>query len=1271
MRESLTVLAILLIVVLTTALVGPYFIDWNAHRGEVEARLSDLLGARVAVAGPIDLKLLPRPILRMQQVRFQGDKPGDGRLSADRLDVELTLTAVLRGDIEFADAEITRPHLALTVAPDRSVILPSFGATHPSRVSIVRLTVHDGTLALNAADGTAITALTGLEGEGDADTLAGPFKFAGHVDTPRGSLDFRVATGTYEGGRMRLKSTFDPMPGFPKTDVEGILTRAGTAADSSAVTFDGTVAANGQLPFPDGSAAVPWQASTRLHAEAGQVAFNDVSLRAGADGRAVILDGDGVLPLTGAVAARFTLRARELDALRLAVPTDRDDAVGDADATGIPRKGTLADLAGPVGALARNPDAFAALPVPVTVDLGVGTVLLGPETLTGAGGVLTFAAGRPVTGTLAVDAPEGTHLGLDGSFEPGSAAVFKGRVRVATRNVAHWADAVAADLPDAAAWVRSVPASRIDFTATADLSSVGFAAHDVDLALDRSRFAGTLTLTRAVGAERPRFFADLTSEALDLDALPAWRGAAATLSGLDLALTLSARAVRLARTDLGTVEAGHITLQLSKAGPVVTLDRLSLADLGGATAELAGRSDGRMAHAAGRFDVRKLADLAALIDRIAPGPVTDALAARADVLSPALLQVAADAVVEADGTMRPTAVTVDGTAAGTRVSLRLQPERSLVQPGGGPVPLRAGQDPFAVALTLDAAESGALLRQLGLVTPPATAIGHGRVAASARLNAAGALDGIAAEAQLGDTALSFKGRGGPGPAGFGRLGIRGPNLAPVLRALSIASPAPGAAWPVEAEADLTWRDGRLVATGLAGRLIGTAFSGSLAYAAGGVTAGPGGIAVPQTPAALTGTLKVDQLSLPVLVGLALGPVPQPKAGAVWPDAPFAQAFLTLPRTELALTVPALAWSPDAVLRNARMTLRLAPGLVTLADMAAGLGRDGSLDGTLAVRRDGAAASVAGHLAWTGLPLTSPSLNGRSQGRLDFAGTGGSVAALVGGLAGSGELQIDDARLPGFDPDAIGRVVKTTDAATDATADADEMTQAVERELGRGALALGTLKAPLTVATGVLRADPVKVDGPGATTEVTGSLDLRTLALSLRATAMAASLPPDWSGAAPQITATWKGPFASPTRAVDATALVNGLAARAIARDQARIEAFQDDIRERAFFARRLKAIEAEQQEQARASADAERQNLLQSIRPAGRPANAPPAGQAPDAKAGPAGGRAGDAISRLLDGGKPGPASAPPPSPRPKPRSGNPGAPLDLQPSRPAEAAAP
>ena len=76
MRDLITLVATALILLLTAALAGPWFIDWTAHRGWVESELARLTATRVKVNGEVDLKLLPVPKLSLRDVRVPMLIPG-------------------------------------------------------------------------------------------------------------------------------------------------------------------------------------------------------------------------------------------------------------------------------------------------------------------------------------------------------------------------------------------------------------------------------------------------------------------------------------------------------------------------------------------------------------------------------------------------------------------------------------------------------------------------------------------------------------------------------------------------------------------------------------------------------------------------------------------------------------------------------------------------------------------------------------------------------------------------------------------------------------------------------------------------------------------------------------------------------------------------------------------------------------------------------------------------------------------------------------------
>jgi hypothetical protein len=92
------------------------------------------------------------------------------------------------------------------------------------------------------------------------------------------------------------------------------------------------------------------------------------------------------------------------------------------------------------------------------------------------------------------------------------------------------------------------------------------------------------------------------------------------------------------------------------------------------------------------------------------------------------------------------------------------------------------------------------------------------------------------------------------------------------------------------------------------------------------------------------------------------------------------------------------------------------------------------------------------------------------------------------------------------------------------------------------------------------------------------------------------VPKDWTAPSPQAIITLKGQTTSfIARDVDVTNLTNILTTRAVARELARIEAQESDLRERAFFARRIK-VERDLVE--RAKREAEEARLAEEARKA-------------------------------------------------------------------------
>ncbi len=1170
MRDSLTVLAILLIGVLTAALVGPYLVDWDSHRALIERKLSEAAGTPVTVAGPIDLKLIPKPLFRFGDVTIGNGAGGRPRLGARSLDAELSLAALMRGQVQVVDTTLVRPKLDLVQGKDGGFGLGLPSGPSADRVAFDHLGLRDGTLDLTLADGRRAT-LTGIDLDGEAASLRGPYKASGLI----GGLPFRLGTGALDGGRLRVKLSLEGAGARPSLELDGT---AAARPGGLGPGFDGSATATGRVALDGTPAAVPWRGTATLSADRDGATATAVELRAGADLRALIASGEGTAAYASAAApprAALRLHGAVLDVDGLAVPPAASDIA--------PPKGL--DL---VTLLLRGVgDGAGLVGLPLRLELGASfdTATLAGRTALGTAATLKLGPEPGAALTFGVDGPEGARLAIDGRVEPGppppvagpfgaapapSSAQFHGRAELRAtdiRRTAAWLRPAAPDLADRLA---AVPGRSLAARGTVDASAAGIATRDLDLRLDGSAFTGVLSLTRAAGSGRARLFADLSSDALALDALPDLSAAAAASRDLDLDLSLAAPAVTLASSSVGAVAAGHVALRVTRAGDELRLERLAF-DLDGGRLDATASRDARGARGEVHVSAPQLGPLADSVAPLLPAAAGSALRARAALLSPVDATMTVEAAAEPDGTLAPTGFALAGRAGAARIDAALRPD--------GPAPGRdAAHRPVAASLRAEVPDGTDLLRLIGIAVA-------GPVKGPARLSGTGTgtlADGFtgALDASLGDTVLSYAGRAGAA-GGAGRLALRSPDLRSAMAGLGV--PQPGAAVPADAAGDLAFDGAAASWRGLAGHVAGTGVAGDLSLDLA-PRRGPGGEPLP----VFHGRIAVDRLPAEALLGLALGPSAPPAPGAPWSAQAFAPPPRALPRGELALTVGDMPLRGGLDGRAVSLTLRTAPDAVVLADVRGGVG-GGAFDGGLSIRRDGPAAALSGHVGWRDVAFDAGGFSGSVRGSEEVAASGNSPAALVASLAGTGMVASSGATLARTDPGAPARVLaavtardaaaeRGSSAAEPTPPDADALRRDAAAALDAGPLPIGSVEAPAVLTGGVLRVGPLREAGMAAppgqggpasagwTAEARFALDLGTLALTSRVDLRAATA--GW-----EMVVTRTGPLGGDApRTLDVAGLVEAVQAQAIARAQDRIDVMEQDIRERAAFNRQLKAI---------------------------------------------------------------------------------------------------
>ena len=1160
----------MLIAVLTTALVGPYFIDWSQHRAAVEKELSAALGRPVVVKGAINAALLPVPYLKLADVAV-GGADGGADLSCAEAKLELSLAPLVRGEIRFTDAVFERPRIEIKRNAGGAIASPLLNVkVAPESVGLDTIALHDGSIVIDGAAGAPPITIGGVFLDAEADSLRGPFQGRGRAAGPDGrAVAFHFATGVMQKGALPIKFAADLGPAAPRAEFDGALVLgSGDFAYAGGAVFSGAFARQGAAP-------TPWRIAGDLSADFETAKLKKLEARLGEEPRGLTLQGSAEARFGAAPRLAVTLGGKELNLDALLRGKGEDSA---------PPERAYRALA----AFLSNAGLDRGPPLPVTVKVDAPGIILGGDALNDGEIDASAAPGGPVTLGLQALAPGQTRLAASGEVELGPASHFKGALDIRVGDLDRLRDWISQG-DDAlhgrlAAIGAALPYSAASLAGDVDLSETSFVARNMTLGVARSTLKGDLAWTRAVGADRDRLFLDLKTDSLDLDALPNFAAGGDFLRDVDLNLTLDASALHLARFGEGAVDSGSLNLRLSKTGEDVTLDHLAIADLGGATIEADGALKPSERWLNVDVDAQRLRDFALVLRRIAPSAAAQKLVERAGALSPAKLTFEARATGAAkDSVFAPDTLAIRGFMGATKIAAKIDR------------PADSGGKLVATA-SLDAPEVSALLRQFGLQAPPLTGLGRGAVDLRAEGDWSRGFAGEAT-ASLAGADLAWRGRAlGPDATASGALTLKSANLLPLLAAFGVVSREAGGRAGADLSADLTWRGGEARLAHLKGVAAGSAVSGALTYQAAprpAEAAATPGAPPADPPPLIQGALTLDRLPFGALAALALGPAQPAKAGQPWSDLKFSPVVANPPSTDLALTIGSLDLMNGLAARDANIRLKIGPTATALDDVSMRLA-GGAVSGHATLRRDGATAAIAGRIALDSISLDRAGFNAKLAGAIDFAATGQSEAALVAGLAGSGHIELAAAELPRLDPGALDRVVAAAQANgfDIQNADIDHMLAA---EMDRKPMKIADQSAPAALSAGVLRVGPLAAADQTGDAKVQASLDLRSFDLDIRAAISEKQAPKQfWSGPPPAIAVALKGRVGALARDIDAASLANGLEAQAIARETERIAEFEADVRERAFFNRRLKAAHFMRQRELELQAYAAAQAQLKS-----------------------------------------------------------------------------
>jgi uncharacterized protein involved in outer membrane biogenesis len=1086
----LATLATILILLLGAAFALPAFVDWNGYRSGIEKAASALLGQKVSILGDIDIALLPQPHLRASSVA-SGIGQADGTLvTADAVDVSLSLQALLGGRIEAGKVKLVRPSLTLDFArplqkPDRAA---EAGAV-PFTAEIRSVEIEGGRLSVlsrkgGPAEALALTKINGIA----ALSVPGPggaYRFNGSFSQNGRTYEAKLSGAPAQPRTIRLSGNAVDMATKAALQADGLLSTAQDLAFEGALTL--TVP-----PSATETDRIPFDIQLKSAAKIGLTGavLDDLVLTLDPQNRPQVLAGSGIIAFN-TKAAELALQTRSLDAdLLLLSPSGAAAAAGSAEPA------EWRNLGAAAGHLLGLYPGFA-----VNLSLEAGLVQLKGESIEGVKIHGSRTAQRWVFDQASATLPGGTAAKLAGTLSWAdrlpqlvATAAFDGKN---AGRLARW-------LAPSLLGPKTIPAGPFNLKGALTLSDAADAFEGVAGNLDGTAFTASLRFDKA---PLRKLQLSLSGDSFDLSAFEGATDSTGSISPANLknawqpnleqaASLLGAGPEGLDSADLdisagsiktGGAEARNVAVHVKFGQDMIAVSKLSAETASGLLIRGEGAVPLRGA-GQGRFDGRLEARSPQAIVHAAvlAGYDRGSVERRAGSMAPGALSIS----YTSEAASGVSAARLTGNLGTARIDGRAQLK--------GPLQAwRTGQ--LSAQVKISEPDGNKLL---GLLFPnaillPGASLSPGVLAiglnGSERLETTAALNTGALQLQLdgtsdtGGQALSFKGKASASsqtpdqflPASL--LALLGGEPKANMRVSASVSAAPG----------------RIDASDLKAETPRNLVTGHLAADASG--------AVTRVDA----DLKADQASLPSLLSYFLTSAPvDPIAQAIpaalgapapapdlWSGRPFSMAAFHETAGKVALSAKTLKLSDAIMLSDARLRVNLENGQLDVESLR-GQALGGLLDAVLSltakenstVAAEGRITLSSMNLATLAGPGTPPVAMGSASLSLSAAGRGLSPLGLIPVLTGRGDIQFSAGRLARLSPRAVRLAADELLASPHPLTEETIAKKALEAAQS-GDFDFNRLSAAVTVRDGILEIGQASFPGQEASIRLDALLDL--------------------------------------------------------------------------------------------------------------------------------------------------------------------------------------
>ncbi|MBW0366635.1 AsmA family protein [Ensifer adhaerens] len=1137
----------LVVVALFAALIAPWFIDWTGFRKEFEREASRIMGKPVVVHGSVDARLIPFPTVTLNDVRVGAAEDGDPLIQVAQFSMSAELAPFLSGEALIFDMKLDRPRAKVRLLPDGTLDWArGRRASIPAKTVVLEnVEITNGQVEFVDEQTGRTRRVSGLAADISARTLAGPWKVEGRaaLDGEAGSFSF-TSNEVDEAGTLSLKArvTPDKRPFGVETDgslrivdfrpvYSGRFTLTENRPQAETKDADGRapLRINGNFQLTNESIRVPEYRFEIGPSDDPYVVTGEATLDTGKDQKFLLI-ADG----------------QQIDVSRIG--PSRNNKTGRDPAISM-RQRLEAMLA--IAAEIPIPQ------VPGRASLKLPAIVVGDTTVRDVRiDVQPDGAGWVIDNVVAL-LPGRTQLEAKGRLNLKGQRTFRGDLLLASNQPSGLANWLAGSVDPAIRKLRTA-----GFSAKVNLTDTLQQFENLEVAADEASLKGRLE-RQSFADQQPNLSLQLKGNRIDFEALQALTGLVAGDASTD---TLLQHAIA---ADLSADEFSAFGEQAQDVQAVLTLkngqlqaERVAIGSLAGAQLAFSGRASGDLEKPVVSAKMKLAAkNLTPFLEMIGRHAVNHPALRQLIKAGPYYSDTAFDVTLTAGNKEgnAPATFGIFGTANGTKIAASYQaPDMAQALTGKA----------MLLEATLENPETRLLLGQTGFDPLPFDADANGIL--SVKLQST---DGPTANGTVTftteKTSLAAKGSVDLSRDHFlegqAKVTLQTQDLEPYLLLQGVALPQMGSGLPLTVSADITTTPETIALTTVEGKADHNGFTGNLTIDR-------------KTPGAASGQLTLDTLDLAWLGEGVLGPIED--TNGVFSKGALAQPAWT--GLNVALDVQAQKFWPGVygAVTSFAGKMEWKGDEVALTD-AAGDWLGGKLAGRVQIGNANGSGFLRSRLDVKGGDLAqagwahagTPVATGTFDLSVALEASGATPEAMAHSASGSGTTTFNGMTLAGINSAALPQLIAAADALKTQIS-ADAIRSAAEATIFSGQSLVGVVKAPFSIAGGVLRAQNVTAgDGNAA---MTGEASLDLAAGRIDAGIDLTFRPGDeaLAGAEPRVRIGYAGLLEAPGVDLNVADLANFLSLRAFERERRRVEILQANVLEKQRLRRELALYKA-------------------------------------------------------------------------------------------------